>query len=100
MREVISAWASAHDGWEVKSHGHRYSVHQHGHLRLICNDAPTRGYTNVFVKGSTPARLGRILSSVNPLLVREDIRYGGTTLHISPEFMGPFLRSLSNYFGK
>ncbi len=99
MREVIEEWAVQRPGWNVGSHGHRYGVHQDGQLRLICNDAPTRGYTNIFVKDRTPRDLNKLLAEVNPWLVREDARYGGTTLHIPEDSVTAFLRALERLFG-
>ena len=99
MRYVRTMWAAGLAGWQVKPHGHRYSVYQGKDRRLVCNDAPIRGYTNIFIQGSTPAELSNMLSPVHPMLVREDPRYGGTTLHIPLEDLPVFLPLLATYFG-
>ena len=98
MREVIEAWADS-VGWRVGPHGHRYSIKQNDELRLICNDAPKRGYTNVFIKGRSPLELAPMLSSLTMRLVREDARYNGTTLHVPPDSLGPLLTAVASHFG-
>jgi hypothetical protein len=98
MRAEIEKWAKS-VGWELGSHGNRYSVKDDGELRLICNDAPTRGYTNVFIKGRTRAQMLGPLSDLKLELIRDDTRYGGTTLHVPPASLSGVLREVSRQFG-
>lgn len=98
MRHIIEVWADS-VGWKVGPHGHRYSVKQNDQLRLICNDAPTRGYTNIFIKGRSPAELTAVLGGLRMQLVREDARYDGTTLHVPPYSLDQLLMAVGRHFG-